>query len=395
MLRVALGGVLLVLTGVWAFFLARLHRAARHLPSLDDVVPEPGRVMPTVSVVCAVKDEAALIGATLLGLLAIGEPVVEIIVVDDRSSDGTHDLLRALAARHPALRVVRIDSLPDGWLGKVHALEVATRAAEGDVVLYADAELELDRGSLEAALALMVDRRLDHLAVLPRLHGKPYFLDVFLTTALSFYIASNRPWLRIEDRPTGAVKGVGKLNVVRRRFLRETPGFAWLKMDIADDVALAQLVATHGGRSLLVRARHHGPALHWYRSVTEMVRRLEKNTVGVFARYRLWRAVAVSVAAYGCLLLPIAITTAALVCPWFIVVALAYGAATLAFARRSAPVLGRPARVLLGLPLGLAFMGVVLLRSSIVCALRGGIVWGATFYPVERLRTGQRVGLSL
>lgn len=373
----------------WSAYLARVAYAVRHLPRLAacDANPEALKV----SVVCAVHDEVDLVVNTARSLLSIGAPLAELIVVDDRSSDGTGTALRELA--DPRLRVLRVDELPDGWLGKVHAMARGAEAASSELLLFVDAELEMTERALAGAVALVEERRLDHLAVLPTLGPKPYWLDVFLTTALAFYVTSNRPWQSIARRPTAAVKGVGKFNLVRRSTLLRTRGFSWLRMEAAaDDIALAQLIALAGGRSLLVEAGDAGVSLGWYRSVGEMVRRLEKNTVGAFARYRWGRALAVSALAVGCAALPLGLlvnTPLAQTAGALAVVA------TVLFAVSSSGAMRRRVSVLAGLPVGMAFMGFVLLRSSWLCLRRGGIRWGDRTFVLEDLRAGQRARFSL
>ena len=64
----------------------------------------------------------------------------EFIVVDDRSTDQTGEILRRLAKENPRLQVKRVDVLPDGWLGKCHACHVGASAATGDWILFTDAD---------------------------------------------------------------------------------------------------------------------------------------------------------------------------------------------------------------------------------------------------------------
>src|SRR4051812_16004339 len=109
-------------------------RWARRLPSLaalsrTDNLPnlEPVRC----SVVIAARDEAERIERTCRRLLAQTGLEIELIVVDDRSTDGTGDRLRRLAQDESRLRVERVESLPEEWLGKCYACHVGASTASG------------------------------------------------------------------------------------------------------------------------------------------------------------------------------------------------------------------------------------------------------------------------
>src|SRR6478752_6884393 len=86
---------------------------------------------PRVSVVLAARDEEARLETTVRRLLAQEGVDLEVIVVDDRSTDRTGEILRRLAEEDPRLVVVRVDTLPAGWLGKCHACQAGAARATG------------------------------------------------------------------------------------------------------------------------------------------------------------------------------------------------------------------------------------------------------------------------
>ena len=115
----------------------------RSLPSLAALTaahePRAGGEV-RCSVVIAARDEAARIEATVRHLLAQTGVEMEVIVVDDRSTDGTGEILRRLAAEDGRVRMERVDVLPDGWLGKCHACHRGANAATGEWILFTDAD---------------------------------------------------------------------------------------------------------------------------------------------------------------------------------------------------------------------------------------------------------------
>ena len=110
-------------------------RWVRRLPALEKLTAahSPGSGLPEnairCSVVIAAQDEEARIEQTLRHLLAQRGVEVECIVVDDRSTDGTSEILRRLAKEEARVQVQRVDVLPEDWLGKCHACHVGARAA--------------------------------------------------------------------------------------------------------------------------------------------------------------------------------------------------------------------------------------------------------------------------
>jgi cellulose synthase/poly-beta-1,6-N-acetylglucosamine synthase-like glycosyltransferase len=116
-------------------------------------VPAP-TTWPRLSVVIPALNEVDTLEAALGTLLAETYPDLEIVLVDDRSTDGTGALVDRLAARDPRITPVHITALPEGWLGKVHALHVGTQHARGDWLLYTDADVHFGQGSLRHAVAV-------------------------------------------------------------------------------------------------------------------------------------------------------------------------------------------------------------------------------------------------
>src|SRR5262245_2868349 len=119
-------------------------RWVRRLPSLKELAT-PGRKLPVeqpvrCSVVIAARDEAARIEQTLRHLLAQRGVEAEFIIVDDRSTDGTGDIVDRFAKDDSRVRVKRVEVLPEGWLGKCHACHLGASAATGDWILFTDAD---------------------------------------------------------------------------------------------------------------------------------------------------------------------------------------------------------------------------------------------------------------
>src|SRR5205085_1037843 len=119
------------------------------------------------SVVIAARDEEARIENTIRHLLAQTGVDLELIVVDDRSTDRTNEILRQFALEDARLRVKRVDVLPEGWLGKCHACHLAANEATREWVLFTDADCWLKPDVIARAINVAERERADHLTLMP------------------------------------------------------------------------------------------------------------------------------------------------------------------------------------------------------------------------------------
>ena len=118
---------------------------AQRLPRLSDRDKALGagesRDAPVLcSVVIAARDEEARIESSIRNLLVQREVNLEIIVVDDRSTDRTEEILTRLTQQDDRVRMQRVQTLPDGWLGKCYACHIGAAIAKGHWILFTDAD---------------------------------------------------------------------------------------------------------------------------------------------------------------------------------------------------------------------------------------------------------------
>ena len=363
----------------------------RRCPQLGELRPPEPPSWPALSVVVPACNEAGTIEPALASLLAQNYPGLEIVLVDDRSTDGTGAIIDRLAASDPRMRAVHVRELPAGWLGKVHALQRGLEHVRGELVLFTDADIHFAPGALRRAVAWVEAQRLDHLAVLAEVRYRSFWVGVCLSSALRGIFTLVRPWEAMNPRSAKAI-GTGAFNLVRRAAFERTPGFEWLRLEVADDIGLGLMMKQSGGRPGVLLGR--GQVRHEaYPTLADAVRGLEKNGFAQAARFSPWRGLSMVVlAVVGSLgafaaFLPVGV-------PWLWAVGasglLAFGVALVIIARAfSAPF----AYVLLSLPLGDLVMAYVVARATVLGVRRGGLVWRGTMYPTELLRGGQRVDM--
>ncbi len=363
-------------------------RTIRAVPRLEDVRPPDPAVWPRVSLIIAACDEGDTIEAAMASRLREDYPDLEFILVDDRSTDDTGRIIDRVAASDPRVKPLHIRSLPDGWLGKVHAMHQAVQVATGDWLLFTDADVHFAPGTIRRTIANCLHRNLDHLAAFPAMQSSTFWLDVVMAGFLRLFFLGIRAWA-VEDPASKACIGIGAFNLVRRTAFDRTEGFPWLKLELGDDVALGMLLKSHGCRSSFVNARKH-VSVRWYSSVRQMARGAERGGYTVLARFSLFRAISLGMAMLALELAPF-LAMFALGMP---VVQIAGAiAAVVALATTVAVSLwmDRPILPALLLPAASAILSGFVLRAGYLGYHRGGILWRGTLYKSEVLRAGARV----
>jgi hypothetical protein len=345
---------------------------------------EPGRPWPVVSLVVAARDEAAGLEAAMRSILALDYPALEVIAVDDRSADGTGEILERLAAADARLRVRHVRELPAGWLGKNHALALGAGEARGELLLFTDADVEFAPQALRTAVSILEAERLDHLTLEPglRMPGTAIAACVaYFVRQLHLYLM---PW-RARAPRSGAYVGIGAFNLVRADAYRAVGGHARIALRPDDDLKLGKLIKRSGLRQELRRAPD-ALRVTWYAAVGELVRGVEKNVLAGLD-YR---------GAFG--LAGLAVLLALETLPW-VALAAGPGAARAAAAGAIAlsvaslvPIL-REARAPLAAALAAPFAALVFVyactRSILLTYARGGIVWRGTFHSLAELRRNE------
>ncbi len=254
----------------------------RNLARLPALPPAPGAAESRGSVCLCIpaRNEAAEVGEALDTWLAQDYPDLRIVVVDDGSTDATPDLLAARAATHPGrLQVLRNDALPEGWLGKNHALHLASRTPEAQSaawLLFVDADVRATPDLLRRAFALLDRAPADLLALLFAVDAGSV-AERLCTPLLGAAFLTLVPPHRVADPRSPAFAGIGAFTLVRREAYDAVGGHAAAPMEAVDDMMLARRVKASGRMNRLALG---GPMLRvrLYHGLLEMGRGLRKNS---------------------------------------------------------------------------------------------------------------------
>jgi len=202
-----------------------------------------------VSVLLPVRDEADRVRPCIEALLAQQGADLEVVVLDDNSSDGTADIVRTLAADDPRVRVLAGGPLPQGWLGKPYACQQLADAAAptSEVLVFLDADVVLAPHAIAATVTLLEQTGLDLLSPYPRQEapGPTALVQPLLQWSWLTFLP-----LRAAERsarPSLAAAN-GQLLAVRRGAYDRAGGHAAVRAEVVEDVELLRAVKRIGGR---------------------------------------------------------------------------------------------------------------------------------------------------
>jgi hypothetical protein len=280
----------------------------------------------------------------------------------------------------PRLDVIHVTELPEGWLGKTHAMEVGTRGSDSDYLLFTDADVLFSPSILRRAMAYVEASEADHLVVLPTMQVQSRGEGMVLGFMQMLGMWASRLWRVSDAESQRDFVGVGAFNLVRRAALDQIGGWAPQRMVVLEDVTLGRRMKIAGMRQRIAFA----PGLvlvHWAAGALGLMRVMTKNLFSAMNfRPLLLLGMCIWVAVF--FLGPLAGLA------WWptLIPSLLILACVGASYRLMGEVSRIDARYGWLYPLGaLAFLW-ALLRSMVVVLAQGGVVWRGTLYPLRELR---------
>jgi glycosyltransferase involved in cell wall biosynthesis len=368
---------------------SRIVDAAIGMPSVADISqPEWNRNPaapsgnPRVSIIVPARNEEEDIEQSLTRLLELDYDNYEVIAVNDRSTDRTGEIMEGVQ-RSLLLRVIHHRELPAGWLGKTHAMWTAANEANGDWLLFTDADVLFKPDSVRRAVAYAEAERADHVVLFPQMIMKRPGEFMMIAFFQTMFVFGHRPW-KVADPKSEDHMGVGAFNLIRRSVYESIGTYETLRMEVLDDMKLGKIVKNAGfaqrnvfGGDLI--------SIRWARGAMGVVDNLTKNFFAILS-FQWWRTL---ISAFGLAFLNLM--------P-FLGVWLAHGWERLPYAIALASMfliyLGMswrskvPPYYFVLHPVSTTLFVYILLRSMFHTLWNDGIVWRGTKYPLEELRKG-------
>ena len=209
---------------------------------------------PTLCVVIPARNEGGRIARCLTSVLAEDYPALDVLVVDDRSEDDTGALVGRIAESDPRLHVLRNDSLPQGWLGKSHALWQATRRVTSEWILFLDADCALAPSALRVAVDEAVRRDAGLLTLWPRNRAEGFWEHLLIPLCAGI-IALWYGSQRVNAPESKLAFANGQFLLIRRDEYERIGGHRSVRRAIIEDIPLAEAAKRAGVRCHVASGR--------------------------------------------------------------------------------------------------------------------------------------------
>jgi chlorobactene glucosyltransferase len=234
------------IVAVWPIRRLVLELIIRNLDILSDRSPRYGAPdPPLVTAIIPAKDEEEALADCLASVCAQSYPNLEILVVDDRSADGTGAIARRFAADDPRVRVLTITELPDGWTGKTHALQVASDSARGEWFWFLDADTRHEPDNLSIVLEYAREHRAEMASLLPEMRCETFWEDVVQPLA-GVVLMQSFPLFRVNDDRSRLAFANGQYILIRRSAYLAAGGHRAVRDRFVEDIYLAKRVKALG-----------------------------------------------------------------------------------------------------------------------------------------------------
>jgi len=236
---------------------------------------------PLVSVIIPARDEAHIIERTVRAFLAQTYANLEVIVVNDRSADGTGDIVRSI--HDDRLTVIDGVEPPAGWLGKPWALHQGSGAARGELLLFVDADLIYAPAALAAAVAYQQAQCVALLSLFPYLEMRGFGEYASMPMMTMVFFTFIPTWISNRTRFARLAIGGGTGNLVTREVYDASGGHEALSDAVVDDIALARQIRRSGWKTATIRADDL-VSLRMYHGLREVIDGFTKNTFSALGR---------------------------------------------------------------------------------------------------------------
>ncbi|WP_262494063.1 glycosyltransferase [Mucilaginibacter gossypiicola] len=302
-----------------------------------------------------------------------------VIVVNDRSTDRTADILKDFSLRYPKLQVTTINTLPEGWLGKNNALYQGYMSTTEEWVLFADADIVFHPDAINKAVGYAVKQQLDHLTILPELISRSAILNSVFATLSIMLMVDMKPW-EAKNPKSKASSGIGAFNLVRRTAYEKFGTHRRIKLRPDDDLQLGRIMKREGFRQDVLAGKG-AVCLEWYKSLGELGRGVQKNSFSI-ANYNLAQAIFNVIHMLLTVALPMPLmfifgdTTIRIMAGIMLVFHMIY------------MVIVPPNKwwYAFMIPFSAFFLAWCFLKASVVTVARGGIYWRDSFYSLKVLK---------
>lgn len=335
-----------------------------------------------VSVLIPVRNEEKNIKNCLDSLLNQDYPRLEIIVLDDNSTDRTFSIVKNITQNNPKVRLVKGEKLPSGWNGKNWACHQLSGLARGEWLLFTDADTIHYSHSVSTAVTAAQKNGFDFITCIPHLVAKTWAEKLYMPI-IHFAFIVLLPFRLINYSGNSCIPlGIGPFMLIRKKFYFYCGGYKAIKTDIVDDIALSKRVKKSGGKVSVIGGEKM-VKVRFYRSFREVWNGFSKNSyqaIGANPHY----VVGIFLICYFLFIFPYLHlwgalhSSQSLFFPLFQVGLISLMKVILALRFHSSIIYG------LLHPLSIVFALLILFNSLRLSVFKKKIEWKERFYPVDK-----------
>lgn len=360
--------------------------ALRFLPSIplvESIEYDTSFTWPRVSVVIPARNERDMIKKAIEMRLQSDYPNLEIILIDDRSDDGTGEIVDELAARDKRIQIVHIKELPEKWIGKLYAMQRGAEISTGEWLLFSDADVFVKPGTLKRVVWYAQYHGYDHISAIPHLLKENFLVDVVLSTFMRHICILGQPWQASNPRSSVGV-GSGAFNMVHRKIFEDIGKFEKLRMTVTDDLTFGRVLKQAGARPMVLNGRS-SVMVHFYRTLSAVAVGSERALFSFFGGFSAARLIILGVVMFlievspFIILVPVGVPLLFYSGVFLIVIMIITSLISNRF-------FGRPWWAAFFVPLAMFIMTICMIRAAILGQKRGGIIWRGTFYSSDELK---------
>lgn len=336
---------------------------------------------PYVSIIISARNEESTIGNTLQLLVEQCYKNYEVIIINDRSTDNTQDIIFQFSEQYNCFKSYTVKHLPSGWLGKNFSMYTGAKLAKAEWILFMDADVQFKPELLSRSFAYIKKQQLDNLTIIPDLQGNHFWLDVMINSGFVAFFLQQKPW-RARFKNQKYYAGVGAFNLLKKADYFNFDGHKSFPFCVLDDLKLGKKIKEQG----LNQACVDGQGLlkvDWYYSVSAMIKGLEKNAYA-YCHYQLLILVGQTVLGISLYFLPLAGLFNRLIIVKLLSVASIF--TTIALYRLYVKSKNLPLIQAFVYPIGVLLGLYACWRSAYKIERQRGIKWRDTFYSLNSLK---------
>lgn len=355
----------------------------RKVSNLEDLKADNLKRWPKVSIISPAHNEEKAIEQSAQSRIKDDYPDLELILLDDRSTDKTPEIIKKLSEKECRIKPIFITEIPKGWWGKNHAMHLALQQTQGEWILLSDADVQVKPGTLRKAISYCEKNGIDHLTVLAEILSSTFLVDVIYSFVIRQLYTTTRVW-DIPNPKSTASGGIGAFSLVRRSALRKINDFDDLKLEVTEDMAIGKKLKRAGVKCDVLNGRNC-VSVQWSKTLDNYIASSDRSTFAYWGKFSVIRTFLMSVFALALELFPVYMLLLTSI-PYHIIIGITALALNLAASVIVNKWNNRPIWPSFFFPIGIIVNFVIMLRAGIMGVLRGGIRWGGIFYPSDVLK---------